>query len=238
MSVSNNAAVELKPCPFCGKAPTWVPTRFSASHVPAAIACLNEECFGPRTTAVEDDAVVQWNDRARAPEAVATIRELREILAHLVDDTTPSDGLASAKDRGRRLLSNGWAGDPAAIRPQAEASGDLQIIIDEMTAVATGDDDSAMPEWLSSNRATIDNWQSRLRLLASPPSSEGDCMRRARAIIAKEEEFAANDGSDIRTHAFRWARFGTAKQILGELPFDGPALSPNKPSPDDGMEGG
>lgn len=40
---------------------------------------------------------------------------------------------------------------------------EIRAVIDEMAAVAAGTDDSALPEWLSENRAQIDQWQSRLR---------------------------------------------------------------------------
>ena len=36
---------------------------------------------------------------------------------------------------------------------------------------------------------------------------------------------ATDDKSDIILHALRWARYGTAKQILGELPY-GPLPPP------------
>lgn len=58
--------IELKPCPFCGQAPVWFHCR--ASGIPSAIlGCINDECFGPRTTAEGVGAIAQWNTRASVP---------------------------------------------------------------------------------------------------------------------------------------------------------------------------
>ncbi len=58
---SRRAAPRPKPlyvlrCPFCGSRPVMDP-------VYGFIACVDENCFGPQTTATGDDAVVQWNKR-------------------------------------------------------------------------------------------------------------------------------------------------------------------------------
>lgn len=53
----------LLPCPFCGGRPQWLPEDRLASER-HNIGCLNHDCFGPATTAVDDDAIVQWNKRA------------------------------------------------------------------------------------------------------------------------------------------------------------------------------
>ena len=45
--------------------------------------------------------------------------------------------------------------------PQPSA-GRVQAVINEMIAVAACDDDGNLPEWTSENRATIDQWQTRL----------------------------------------------------------------------------
>lgn len=52
-------------------------------------------------------------------------------------------------------------------------------------------------------------------------ASEGsECECRARQIIEDENRMSATDDkSDIVLHALRWVRYGTAKQILGELPY-------------------
>jgi len=54
---------ELKPCPFCGSAPVWLPVDRLGSK-DQNVACMNHGCFGPCTTASGEDAVEQWNKRA------------------------------------------------------------------------------------------------------------------------------------------------------------------------------
>lgn len=54
---------ELKPCPFCGSPPVWLPVDRLESE-DQNIGCLNHACFGPCTTASNEDAIEQWNKRA------------------------------------------------------------------------------------------------------------------------------------------------------------------------------
>lgn len=51
-------------------------------------------------------------------------------------------------------------------------------------------------------------------------SEVSECERRARQIIQDENRMSeTDDKQDIVLHALRWARYGTAKQILGEWPY-------------------
>lgn len=73
----------LLPCPFCGgeaKWSTWRDNRY--------IMCANDECFGPHTTAIGDDAIVQWNKRTAPtqwPEEEEIAGIIRANLLHLLD---------------------------------------------------------------------------------------------------------------------------------------------------------
>lgn len=56
--------LELKPCPFCGKAPKW--NSRPASDI-GQVFCASVGCFGPKTTALSKvDSAHQWNTRAEA----------------------------------------------------------------------------------------------------------------------------------------------------------------------------
>lgn len=56
----------LLPCPFCGSQPVW-------DECETILACQNDECFGPRTTATDDDAIEQWNKRE--PNLLAALQD-------------------------------------------------------------------------------------------------------------------------------------------------------------------
>lgn len=57
--------VELLPCPFCGGAPKC---DGLPRGVIGKIYCADENCFGPRTTAMaKADSVEQWNKRPATP---------------------------------------------------------------------------------------------------------------------------------------------------------------------------
>lgn len=52
---------EIKPCPFCGEQPV---TNNRAGGMLGQVYCKNEDCFGPRTTALGiEDSTRQWNKR-------------------------------------------------------------------------------------------------------------------------------------------------------------------------------
>lgn len=52
---------ELKPCPFCGGKPF---TNHRHGGIMGQVYCKNDECFGPRTTALcIEDSARQWNKR-------------------------------------------------------------------------------------------------------------------------------------------------------------------------------
>lgn len=54
--------VVLKPCPFCGDIPIINGRPRGAM---GQVVCVNEDCFGPRTTAAtKADSIIQWNTRA------------------------------------------------------------------------------------------------------------------------------------------------------------------------------
>lgn len=58
------AAEYLLGCPFCGERPQWVKEAVPGIATSPFLACTNDDCFGPRTSAVGQDAIVQWNTRA------------------------------------------------------------------------------------------------------------------------------------------------------------------------------
>jgi hypothetical protein len=55
----NTHSGQILPCPFCGKMPWWV--MADSPKDPAYLACVNDDCLGPRT--LKSDAIAQWNKR-------------------------------------------------------------------------------------------------------------------------------------------------------------------------------
>lgn len=84
----------------------------------------------------------------------------------------------------------------------------LQSVLDEMIGVATGDDDSALAEWTSQNRATIDLWQCRIKDAIGSRSPAGTLSPSdAETVIAGIKRFGlASDGSDLRDLSFAVCR--------------------------------
>lgn len=92
----------------------------------------------------------------------------------------------------------------------------LLAIIERLTSSSDGD--GPVPSTLAAHCGTSPSASRR-----GGPSEE-TCEDRARKIVTDEERFAAADRHpDIQLHALRWARYGTAKQILGELPMTEPS---------------
>lgn len=69
----------LKPCPFCGERPMWIYCA-PPNQEDRRIACANDECFGPQTTAVNESATVQWNARVAPPTTVNQMPETTAVI--------------------------------------------------------------------------------------------------------------------------------------------------------------
>lgn len=92
----------LGPCPFCGGPATWMDVIQKSGE--QFICCDNDECFGPHTTATDEDAIVQWNTRAAlaTPPAQAEIGEeytearINEIANSVLDVPIDPNGITAA----------------------------------------------------------------------------------------------------------------------------------------------
>jgi hypothetical protein len=107
--------MELLPCPFCGGVAAFRSVR--VGHPDGYIvACTSDDCFCPQTTAIGDDAVVQWNTRATTPtgeELAVLLREFCEWRDRAQDEDDDCeylnhdgfDDLDRLAERGRAILS-------------------------------------------------------------------------------------------------------------------------------------
>lgn len=86
---------ELLPCPFCGGPATL---RGWEKGVCGLVSCLNDECFGPRASALtEEDAIVQWNTRTVASPTGAR----RETVEEVVLDSETRNLVVQLSEYGR-----------------------------------------------------------------------------------------------------------------------------------------
>lgn len=121
--------MKLLPCPFCGGEATWRKKLWRDDvQVRGHLGCGNDECFGPQTTAIGDDAVVQWNTRATTPmmgeELAALAGKIRNAAQRL--DPTCRPALVG-EDAFRIIVTSKERDALLAILSRLPAAGDPSV---------------------------------------------------------------------------------------------------------------